>query len=301
MPARRSASDGSTDMLSALLDRKVARAEHQRGCLLLLGLHHDDAHARPLCRLADRLRIHRIVLVPLYERLDVSGSDQSDLMSHRPQLASPMMYTTARLQSHQAARMSSEEVEQLSARDPATEHRSTGSIGAVRVKNMLGDIETDGGNLCHGRLPQWCSTSPLSHIHAVGGASTPITSAYRTLDDYLLPVPAFDTMRAHRNLHLAVPSDFAQWYEDRRTVLTRRMTEVERAAATGALGDVTIERGQLLISPIRRSPSDEAEALKARLYTMLPRVRITDLLVGSRHMVGLCRPFRPCPQRRAGL
>ncbi|MCH4554219.1 hypothetical protein MKW35_16480, partial [Aestuariibaculum sp. L182] len=35
----------------------------------------------------------------------------------------------------------------------------------------------------------------------------------------------------------------------------------------------------VLISPIRRSPSDDADALKARLYAMLPRVRITDLLV----------------------
>ncbi len=35
----------------------------------------------------------------------------------------------------------------------------------------------------------------------------------------------------------------------------------------------------MLISPIRGSPSDDAEALKARLYAMLPRVRITDLLV----------------------
>ncbi|MFX8457270.1 hypothetical protein ABTL49_19120, partial [Acinetobacter baumannii] len=93
--------------------------------------------------------------------------------------------------------------------------------------------------------------------------------------DYLLPTPAFDTMRADGNLRLAVPSGFAEWYEERRTLLTRRMTEVERAAATGELVDVTIARGQLLISPIRRSPSDDAEALKARLYAMLPRVRIT--------------------------
>lgn len=57
------------------------------------------------------------------------------------------------------------------------------------------------------------------------------------------------------------------------------MTDVERAAAAGELVDVTIERGQLVISPIRRSPSDDAEALKSRLYAMLPRVRITDLLV----------------------
>ncbi len=103
--------------------------------------------------------------------------------------------------------------------------------------------------------------------------------AYRTLDDYLLPVPAFEAMRASGDLHLAVPSGFPEWYEERRTLLTRRMTEVERAAATGELVDVTIERGQLLISPIRRTLSDDAEALKARLYAMLPRVRITDLLV----------------------
>ena len=50
-------------------------------------------------------------------------------------------------------------------------------------------------------------------------------------------------------------------------------------SAAGELVDVTIERGQLLISSIRRSPSDDADALKARLYAMLPRVRITDLLV----------------------
>jgi len=103
--------------------------------------------------------------------------------------------------------------------------------------------------------------------------------AYRTLDDYLLPVPAFETMRADGDLRLAAAPGFARWHEERRTLLARRMTEVERAAAAGGLVDVTIERGQLLISPIRRSPSDEAEALKSRLYAMLPRVRITDLLV----------------------
>ena len=103
--------------------------------------------------------------------------------------------------------------------------------------------------------------------------------AYRTLDDYQLPMPAFEAMRASGDLRLVVPTDFSKWYEERRTLLARRMTEVERAAAAGELVDMTIERGQLLISSIRRSPSDDADALKARLYAMLPRVRITDLLV----------------------
>jgi len=41
---------------------------------------------------------------------------------------------------------------------------------------------------------------------------------------------------------------------------------------------VTIEKGVLKISPIEKSTPPEAEALAVRLYAMLPRIRVTDLL-----------------------
>jgi hypothetical protein len=41
---------------------------------------------------------------------------------------------------------------------------------------------------------------------------------------------------------------------------------------------VTIEKGALKITPIEKSTPPEAEALAARLYAMLPRIRVTDLL-----------------------
>jgi hypothetical protein len=44
------------------------------------------------------------------------------------------------------------------------------------------------------------------------------------------------------------------------------------------LPDVTLDRGVLKITPIEKSTPPEAEALAARLYAMLPRIRITDLL-----------------------
>ena len=44
------------------------------------------------------------------------------------------------------------------------------------------------------------------------------------------------------------------------------------------LPDVTITKGVLKIAPIEKSTPPEAEALAARLYAMLPRIRITDLL-----------------------
>src|SRR3974390_693544 len=39
-----------------------------------------------------------------------------------------------------------------------------------------------------------------------------------------------------------------------------------------------LDKGALKITPIEKSTPPEAEALAARLYAMLPRIRITDLL-----------------------
>ena len=115
--------------------------------------------------------------------------------------------------------------------------------------------------------------------------------AYRTLDDYLLPQPACAAMRAEGRLGLAVAPAFRDWHADRRELLTRRMGEVEHAAAAGKLVDVVITGGGLTISPLRRSVPVEAEALKARLYALLPRVRITDLLVEVANWSGFADRF----------
>src|ERR1700730_702235 len=46
----------------------------------------------------------------------------------------------------------------------------------------------------------------------------------------------------------------------------------------GLLPDVMLDKGVLKITPIEKSTPPEAEALAARLYAMLPRIRITHLL-----------------------
>ncbi len=97
--------------------------------------------------------------------------------------------------------------------------------------------------------------------------------AYRTLEDYLLPQPAYTAMRAEGALGLPIPSQFADWMSERRAILVRRMGEVERAAAAFELVDVVIAGGELIVSPLRRSVSDEAEELKTKLYGLLPRAR----------------------------
>jgi hypothetical protein len=48
------------------------------------------------------------------------------------------------------------------------------------------------------------------------------------------------------------------------------------------LPDVSLEKGVLKIAPIEKSTPPEAEALAARLYAMLPRIRITGSEAPSR-------------------
>lgn len=136
-----------------------------------------------------------------------------------------------------------------------------------------------GGNCVDRRAYEIAVIVHLRERLASGSVWVDGSRAYRTLDDYLLPQAAFAGMRDEGQLGLAVGPVFREWHDERRTLTNRRMDEVERAAAVGELIDVAITGGELTISPLRRSQPDEAEELKARLYALLPRIRVTDLLV----------------------
>ena len=124
-----------------------------------------------------------------------------------------------------------------------------------------------------------------------GGVWVEGSRAYRTLDDYLLPPAAFEAMRAEGSLGLAVDADVTRWLAERQDLLAGRMGEVERAAAAGDLPDVVLEDGELTISPLRRAVPDEADDLKAKLYGLLPRVRITELLAEVSAWTGFADRF----------
>src|SRR3954447_23067666 len=158
------------DELGALTHQQVARSEHRRTRLALLTLYGHEPHAWSLRRLADRLCIGGIVLLPLHEWLHVSGRNEPHLMAELHQLAAPVMRASTGLHRHGARWLRSEELNQLLTRDTPTEQHGTRRICAMRVKNLLCDIQADSANFFHGRLlSSGDSTPPLWHIDAVGG------------------------------------------------------------------------------------------------------------------------------------
>jgi TnpA family transposase len=101
---------------------------------------------------------------------------------------------------------------------------------------------------------------------------------YRSVEERLISKQTFQELQSAGTVPVAVEADFDKFIEGRRELLGKRLTQVNSRAKDGLLPGVTIEKGALKITPIEKSTPPEAEALAARLYAMLPRIRVTDLL-----------------------
>src|SRR3954470_3366160 len=164
------------NQLRALPDQKIPRPEQHGARLLSLALNRDKAHRRSTCRLSDRFRVSRIVLLALDEGFDVGGWDQSNLMPEIPDGSPPVMRTPTGFQGDDTARLLGKEAKNFSSGELFAEPNAAVGKGAMRLEGPLCKIETDNANLFHGcSLRSWdAKTSPPWHIAMPsGGASTP--------------------------------------------------------------------------------------------------------------------------------
>lgn len=101
---------------------------------------------------------------------------------------------------------------------------------------------------------------------------------YRAVEDQLIPLPLFTAMKDAGPLPVAVPLKCVVYLEQRRELLAGRLGEVAAKAEGDRLEDVKISGSSYKITPLEAVTPKEAEALADRLYGLLPRIRITELL-----------------------
>ena len=115
--------------------------------------------------------------------------------------------------------------------------------------------------------------------------------AWRSFEDYLLPRPTFALMRVQQRLGVAVPDSFAAWRAERTATLDAKLKALAQAAATNRIPDATLTDKGLSVSPIGGEERDRITALSRRLYTLVPRVRITSLLAEVHNWTGFLDSF----------
>jgi len=101
---------------------------------------------------------------------------------------------------------------------------------------------------------------------------------YRSFEQHLIAPEAMRHFQERGPLPLAIDADVERFVAERRNRLDRRLAEIDAKAAADTLVDVSMAKGVLKLSPLVKAGPPEAEAMNERLYAMLPRVRITDLL-----------------------
>jgi TnpA family transposase len=128
------------------------------------------------------------------------------------------------------------------------------------------------------RYYELCVLSELRDRLRAGDVWVVGSRRYRSFEERLISRETLQDLAESGTLPIAVDPDFDRFLTDRRALLDERLAAIDIKAKGGLLPDVTLDRRALKITPIEKSTPPEAEALAERLYAMLPRVRVTDLL-----------------------
>ncbi|CAD5990643.1 Transposase for transposon Tn501 [Planktothrix tepida] len=102
---------------------------------------------------------------------------------------------------------------------------------------------------------------------------------FQDFEDYLLTDSAWQSMSSSQTIPLAVTTDFTTYIEQRSVELTSQLAIVSSLMAENKLVDVRIENERLVITPLTNAVPKQVDEFSRKLYALLPRIKLTDLLV----------------------
>jgi len=141
------------------------------------------------------------------------------------------------------------------------------------------------------RFYEFCALSELKNRLRAGDLYVPGSRQFRDFDDYLLPLSAFRSMQDEGRLGISVPTTAKAYISDRLQMLRSALDETNRLAAADELVDARMNDKGLKIAPIEDDTPPEVKRLKAQMYGVLPRVKITDLLLEVDRWTNFTRHF----------
>jgi TnpA family transposase len=126
------------------------------------------------------------------------------------------------------------------------------------------------------RFYETCVLSELGKTLRAGDLWVVGSRRYKDFEEYLLPLEVY---RAIKLSSLAVDADCGAYLQQRSEHLDAEFLRVDRLAKADQLPEASVVDGVLKIIPPDEQEPEELEQLTRQAYAMLPRIKITDLLV----------------------
>lgn len=141
------------------------------------------------------------------------------------------------------------------------------------------------------RYYELCALAELRNGLRAGDIWVAGSRQFKDLEDYLLPTATWQELCQSQVLPVAVPLDFWQYLDARKTELQTQLATVADLIERNELAGVRLHNGVLHISPPVAAEPAGMDEVQRRVYDLLPRTKITDLIAEVAGWTGFDRHF----------
>jgi len=129
------------------------------------------------------------------------------------------------------------------------------------------------------RFYELCTLCELKNALRSGDVWVHGSRQFKDFNDYLIPYEQFISLKKNNELALAVVSDGDAYLQNKIEELKKRLETVNNLAKYDQLPDARIDESGLKITPLVNTVPPEADVLMQQVYSLLPHVKVTDLLM----------------------
>jgi TnpA family transposase len=129
------------------------------------------------------------------------------------------------------------------------------------------------------RFYELCTLSELKNSLRSGDIWVQGSRQFKDFNEYLIPALEFTALRDKGELSIAIESDGEVYLNERIKKLENQLSIVDKLAKCNQLPDAVITESGLKVTPLVNTVPAETDTLLQQVYSLLPHVKITDLLM----------------------